>query len=96
MTQPPRLALWLLETFLPAESRETVIGDLIEADEARRDQKPVIRQLVFWRETFAARMMRAFTLDDCAAVFPHPDQLSLFAPSIDGVRPILVGEPVKI
>jgi DNA polymerase elongation subunit (family B) len=52
-----------------------------------------VRQL---RETYAARMVRAFTMDDYAAVFPHPDQLSLFAPAIDGVRAILVGEPVKI
>jgi len=45
------------------------------------------------RETFAARMVRAFTTDDFAIVFPHPDQLSLFAPDIRTVRTILVGEP---
>jgi hypothetical protein len=45
------------------------------------------------RDTFAARMIRAFTTDDYAVVFPHPDQLSLFAPDIDGVRTVLVGEP---
>jgi DNA polymerase elongation subunit (family B) len=45
------------------------------------------------RETYAARMMRAFTMDDYAAVFPHPDQLTLFAPPIEGVRTILVGAP---
>jgi DNA polymerase elongation subunit (family B) len=38
------------------------------------------------RETFAARMVRAFTTDDFAIVFPHPDQLSLFAPDIGSVR----------
>ena len=52
-----------------------------------------VRQL---RDTFAARMVRAFTTADYAAVFPHPDQLSLFAPPIDGVRAILVGEAVSI
>lgn len=52
-----------------------------------------VRQL---RDTFAARMVRAFTVADYAAVFPHPDQLSLFTPPIEGVRPILVGEPVEI
>jgi DNA polymerase elongation subunit (family B) len=46
------------------------------------------------RESFAARLMRAFTADDYAAVFPHPDQLSLFAPDIAGVRTVLVSEPV--
>ncbi|HVX42098.1 MAG TPA: DNA polymerase domain-containing protein [Gemmatimonadaceae bacterium] len=45
------------------------------------------------RETYAARMVRAFTVQDFAAVFPHPDQLSLFTPAIEGVRTILVGEP---
>jgi DNA polymerase elongation subunit (family B) len=45
------------------------------------------------RETYAARMMRAFTTEDYAAVFPHPDQLTLFAPPIERVRTILVGAP---
>jgi DNA polymerase I len=57
------------------------------------DSEWYVRQL---RDTFAARMVRAFTTADYAAVFPHPDQLSLFAPAIDGVRAVLVGEPVKI
>ena len=47
------------------------------------------------RETFAARMVRAFTTDDFAIVFPHPDQLSLFAPDIATVRTVLVGEAVR-
>ena len=42
------------------------------------------------RETFASRMVRAFTADDFASVFPNPDQLSLFAPDIGTVRAILV------
>src|SRR5262245_1118394 len=45
------------------------------------------------RETYAARMIRAFTAEDYAAVFPHPDQLTLFAAPIEGVRTILVGAP---
>jgi len=45
------------------------------------------------RETYAARMIRAFTTEDYAVVFPHPDQLSLFAPPIDQVETVLVGEP---
>jgi DNA polymerase, archaea type len=42
------------------------------------------------RETYAARMIRAFTVEDFAAVFPHPDQLSLFSPEIGGVGTVLV------
>ncbi len=45
------------------------------------------------RETYAARMVRAFTVDDFAAVFPHPEQLSLFTPEIGGVRTVLIGVP---
>ena len=48
------------------------------------------------RETYAARMVRAFTTDDFATVFPHPDQLSLFAPDVSVVRSILVGERLNV
>jgi hypothetical protein len=34
-------------------------------------------------------MVRAFTADDFAVVFPHPDQLSLFTPDVGTVRSIL-------
>ncbi|MGZ6307674.1 MAG: DNA polymerase domain-containing protein, partial [Ktedonobacterales bacterium] len=45
-----------------------------------------VRQL---RETFAARLARAFTPDDFATLFGDPDQPSLFAPPIESIRPIL-------
>ncbi len=45
------------------------------------------------RETYAARLVRAFTTDDYAVVFPHPDQLSLFASPIERIQTVLVGEP---
>jgi DNA polymerase I len=41
------------------------------------------------RDTFAARLVRAFTPDDFAAVFADPDQLSLFSPSLAAMRTIL-------
>jgi DNA polymerase, archaea type len=41
------------------------------------------------RETFAARLARALTPGDFAAVFADPGQLSLFAPRLDQARPIL-------
>jgi DNA polymerase I len=41
------------------------------------------------REIFAARLERAFTPEDFAAVFADPGQLSLFAPAIESVRPVL-------
>lgn len=41
------------------------------------------------RDNFAARLERAFTPDDYLTVFADPDQLTLFAASIDTIRPIL-------
>ncbi len=41
------------------------------------------------RDNFAARLERAFTPDDYATVFADPDQLTLFASSIDTIRPVL-------
>ena len=47
------------------------------------------------RETFAARLARAFTPGDFSAVFGSPDQLSLFASSMEDIHPVLtsVGAP---
>jgi DNA polymerase elongation subunit (family B) len=43
------------------------------------------------RDTYAARLARALAPADFAAVFADPDQLSLFAPPMDGIRPVLLG-----
>jgi len=45
------------------------------------------------RETFAARLARALTADDFAAVFADPAQPSLFAPRLADVRAILTVLP---
>jgi DNA polymerase elongation subunit (family B) len=41
------------------------------------------------RENFATRLERAFNPEDYAAVFADPGQLSLFAPAIETIRPVL-------
>lgn len=41
------------------------------------------------RDTFAARLVRAFTPNDFAVVFADPDQLTLFNPSIATIRSVL-------
>jgi DNA polymerase I len=41
------------------------------------------------RETFAARLARAFRPQDFAAVFEDPDQFSLLPPSFEAMRPVL-------
>ncbi|HTE49875.1 MAG TPA: DNA polymerase domain-containing protein [Kofleriaceae bacterium] len=50
------------------------------------------------RETFAARLVRAFTPDDFAAVFADPRQPSLFAPRLSDVRAVLtvLDDPVAL
>jgi DNA polymerase elongation subunit (family B) len=45
------------------------------------------------RDTYAARLARALTPGDFAAVFADPDQLSLFAPPTAAMRPVLVPRP---
>jgi DNA polymerase I len=45
------------------------------------------------RDTYAARLARALAPSDFAAVFADPDQFSLFAPSTDAMRPVLVSRP---
>jgi DNA polymerase elongation subunit (family B) len=44
------------------------------------------------RETFAARLARAFAPGDYEVMFADPDQLSLFTPAIASIRTVLVAE----
>jgi DNA polymerase elongation subunit (family B) len=45
------------------------------------------------RETFAARLARAFTPEDYEALLADPDQMSLFLPPIATMRTVLIKEP---
>ena len=45
------------------------------------------------RETFAARLARAFRPADYEALFADPDQLSLFTPPVETIRTVLIQEP---
>jgi DNA polymerase elongation subunit (family B) len=64
-----------------------------EEDASGRDADPrdydVDHYARVLRDTYAARLARALTPTDFAAVFADPDQLSLFAPSTAAMRPIL-------
>ncbi len=57
-----------------------------ESDERDYDIPYYLRLL---RETYAARLARAFTAEDFAALFADPNQPSLFAPPISAIRPAL-------
>jgi putative ABC transport system permease protein len=50
-TEPPRLAIWLLNTRLPAEWRDFVVGDLEEEFAARSGEAPVAAHAWFWWQT---------------------------------------------
>ena len=68
--------------------RDPEDGEVAHVDTAPRDYD-VDHYLRVLRDTFAARLARAFAPDDFAAVFADPDQLALFAPSLATIRPVL-------
>jgi DNA polymerase, archaea type len=44
------------------------------------------------RTTYAERLARAFTPEDFGVVFADPDQLSLFSPPVESIRPVLTSQ----
>ncbi len=50
-TDPPRLAIWLLNKRLPAEWRDFVVGDLEEEFATRSGDSPVAAHAWFWWQT---------------------------------------------
>jgi DNA polymerase elongation subunit (family B) len=59
-----------------------------EAADSRRDYD-VEHYVRVLRDTFAARLERAFHPEDFAAILGDPDQLSLFAPPVETIRTVL-------
>jgi DNA polymerase, archaea type len=66
-------------------------GGVIEEEDGtdRRDYDVNHYERVL-RETFAARLARAFTPPDYEAIFADPDQMTLFGPPIDSIRTVLI------
>jgi DNA polymerase elongation subunit (family B) len=84
---------WSVGDRIRVYRRKAGEAGLVDFDEREGEHDPrdydaeyYVRQL---RETFAARLARAFTPADFDAVFADPDQLSLLPPSYDTMRPIL-------
>jgi DNA polymerase elongation subunit (family B) len=48
------------------------------------------------RDNFAARLARALAPDDFAAIFADADQLTLFAPPLSAMRPVLDARPALV
>ncbi len=63
-------------------------GAVIEEGDDRRDYD-VNHYARVLRETFAARMERAFSAEDFEAVFGDPEQMTLFGPELETVRTVL-------
>jgi DNA polymerase elongation subunit (family B) len=63
--------------------------ETVSSERADRRDYDVDHYARMLRETFAARLERAFTLADFEAVFADPDQMSLFTPPMAGIRTIL-------
>ncbi|HKW50077.1 MAG TPA: ADOP family duplicated permease [Gemmatimonadaceae bacterium] len=52
---PPRLALWLLQRFLPEKHRESFLGDLVEDFETQGVRRgPALTRRWFWKQTVIA------------------------------------------
>jgi hypothetical protein len=62
-------------------------GPIAEAADARDYDAEHYERVL--RDAFASRLVRAFTPDHFAAVFADPDQLSLFAPPLETITPVL-------
>jgi hypothetical protein len=70
---------------------EAGIVDLDDPDADKNDRRDydVEHYVRLLRETYSARLARALTPADFAAVFSDPDQFSLLPPSFETMRPIL-------
>ncbi|MBS1120499.1 MAG: polymerase [Deltaproteobacteria bacterium] len=77
-----------VQVYRAAQGRAAVFVDGPPADGDPRDYD-VEHYVRVLRETFAARMVRALTPDDFAAVFGDPEQPSLFAPKLGDAHTIL-------
>jgi len=63
--------------------------DVTAADGAERRNYDVEHYVRVLRDNFASRLARALRPEDYSAVFEDPDQLSLLAPSMGSMRPLL-------
>jgi len=76
-----------IRVYRAANGTAALLTDAIEADDRRDyDTGYYLRVL---RDNFAARLARAFTPADWAALFADPDQALLFEPAWDEIRAVL-------
>jgi putative ABC transport system permease protein len=70
----PWLATRLLDALLPEESRDVVIGDLIEAYHARAETHPLDARRRFWREAIAAIVSLQIAPDAVSSFTPYTEE----------------------
>jgi DNA polymerase, archaea type len=92
-------ALWAVGDRVRVYRTKSGLGGLIEEgddevadDSADRRDYDVSHYARVLRETFAARLIRAFSPEDYEALFADPEQMSLFAPAVETIRPVLIHE----
>jgi putative ABC transport system permease protein len=72
--RPPWLATRLLDALLPEESRDAVIGDLIEAYQSRAETQPIMAWLRYWREAAAAILSLQIGPDSVSSFTPYTQE----------------------
>jgi putative ABC transport system permease protein len=72
--RPPRVPTRLLELLLPEESREAVIGDLVEAFEEDVGERPLTAHARYWREACVALVTLQLVPDRIPAYTPDPKE----------------------
>ena len=82
---------WSLGDKVRVYRTQSGTGAVIDEEDDRLDRRDydVHHYARVLRETFAARLERAFSPEDYCAVFADPEQMSLFAPDVETVRPVL-------
>jgi DNA polymerase I len=80
---------WVLGDRVRVYRTQSGTGAVIEDAADRRRDYDVEHYAKVLRETFAARLERAFHPEDYAAIFGDPDQLLLFAAPIETIRTVL-------
>jgi DNA polymerase elongation subunit (family B) len=64
--------------------------DSVGGESADRRDYDVDHYARLLRETFAARLARAFTPEDYEVMFADPDQMALFTPAVATIRTVLI------
>jgi hypothetical protein len=86
-------ANWSLGDRVRVYRTQSGTGAVIEEPADPRRDYDVGHYTRVLRDTFAARLERAFRPEDYAAIFGDGEQLSLFAPPIESIRTVLSAAP---